>query len=403
MLLHAWTLWLGTTDTCLRLFSVIWTILGLPLIWLIGREIGGQRTALSTAYLTGRLGSRGYRMREIMLWITSSVGGLLTHYFFIFVWLAFAIWLLIYSRKFNRRAFAVAIFTTGLFILPWYLLLPQSLSAWRITQDWLKRGPWDYHPVAAFWSLVWSYFSTTGVWSSYSDRALLAGPIFVALAFVLFKSIPVRSFFKHKILILWFWLLAALSGLFIFDLLQGTYTTVLPRYAISGMPAAFLLLAMGLGQLHKLTSFIFLLLILTAWLPGIYQIYTNDSRLAEPFREAAAMLNARTSTSPLVLVHSIPSGVIAISRYLKQETPVISWVGQLGQRRAPDDISTLVAGFTQVAFVKAHEVGEPAPEEEWLKEHAETVASFKKGRIKVTVFEPRAEPVFFPGERNRGP
>jgi hypothetical protein len=25
-----------------------------------------------------------------MLWITSSVGGLLTHYFFIFVWLAFA-------------------------------------------------------------------------------------------------------------------------------------------------------------------------------------------------------------------------------------------------------------------------------------------------------------------------
>jgi hypothetical protein len=47
-----------------------------------------------------------------------------------------------------------------------------------------------------------------------------------------------------------------------------------------------------------------------------------------------------------------------------------AWVGQLGRRAVPADIEALVASRSRVALIRIHDVGEPAPEEAWLRAHA---------------------------------
>jgi hypothetical protein len=52
-------------------------------------------------------------------------------------------------------------------------------------------------------------------------------------------------------------------------------------------------------------------------------------------------------------------------------TPIASWVVQLGQRRIPNDMNTLLAGRRTVALVKIHHLRKSSPAEPWLREHME--------------------------------
>jgi hypothetical protein len=74
-----------------------------------------------------------------------------------------------------------------------------------------------------------------------------------------------------------------------------------------------------------------------------------------------------------VIVHSIPTGVLGVARYLEGARPMSSWVGQLGTRRVPRDIERLVAGRAGVFWVEVESLREPAPEEAWLKRNARLV------------------------------
>jgi hypothetical protein len=47
-----------------------------------------------------------------------------------------------------------------------------------------------------------------------------------------------------------------------------------------------------------------------------------------------------------------------------------SWVGQLRSRRVPELLPALVSGRSRVLFVKLvkpYEIGQPIPEEDWLR------------------------------------
>ncbi len=131
LLLNYWTRAAGTSDMALHLFSMIWALLCFPLFWLLGYQMGGKKTAwtacilftfapralyysvegrmyslvwflgLSFACLTFKLGG-GFRAPHIFLWIASGAAGLLTHYFFVFVWFACSVWLWIYPGKLRR-------------------------------------------------------------------------------------------------------------------------------------------------------------------------------------------------------------------------------------------------------------------------------------------------------------
>jgi hypothetical protein len=72
-------------------------------------------------------------------------------------------------------------------------------------------------------------------------------------------------------------------------------------------------------------------------------------------------------------VHSIPSGVLGLARYMEASVPMASWVGQLGTRRVPESVVALTASRRATFLVVAHSVGEPDPERAYLEEHARLV------------------------------
>ena len=118
LLLGAWTRLAGTDDQALRLFSLLWATLTLPLLWRLGRDLGDRGVgwtavvlyawspvsvfysiegrmysmvwclATALAWLTLRLVRDGGRPSRAAAWIIVVVAGSYTHYFFAFVVLA---------------------------------------------------------------------------------------------------------------------------------------------------------------------------------------------------------------------------------------------------------------------------------------------------------------------------
>ena len=57
-------------------------------------------------------------------------------------------------------------------------------------------------------------------------------------------------------------------------------------------------------------------------------------------------------------------------------------------RHVPESILALAAGRARILFVKVHEVGEPAPEESWLREHANVVKELQMMGATLVEFRP---------------
>ena len=63
-----------------------------------------------------------------------------------------------------------------------------------------------------------------------------------------------------------------------------------------------------------------------------------------------------------------------------------SWVGQLGNRRVPDDIARLLDRHGRVVLVRIHDINEPAPEEAWLRANATLLGQVDRAGVPITYF-----------------
>jgi hypothetical protein len=399
LILNIWTRTAGTSDAALRLFSTVWALACFPLLWALGRGIVGRKAAwiacvlftfapralyysaegrmyslvwflaLSLAWLTFKLARRGPRPHLFLLWSLSGAAGLLTHYFFSFVWLACVAWLWLHPGKVKRTHVLAGAVLTGLMVLPWYLQIPGSLGRWRVTAGWLDHPlSWGQALTAPFISAA-SFLLGSGVWGVFVWADLVAAGLYALLIVMVLRK-GAWHLFSPRRRLLWLWLLASCLGPLIFDLLRDTNASTIVRYALPGLPAAMLLAGLGMSRLPQRAQISFLVMILLTWAPGIRAIFAEPSRPWEPYPEVAARLAASADPSGLIIVHSIPSGVLGVARYLNIDTPLAPWVVQLRQRRVPKDMKALLAGRCRVALVKIHDMGEPSPAEAWFREHA---------------------------------
>jgi hypothetical protein len=100
-----------------------------------------------------------------------------------------------------------------------------------------------------------------------------------------------------------------------------------------------------------------------------------------------------------VLVHSIPSGVIGVARYLDRDIPLASWVVQLETRRARADLERLLSGRRRVAVATIHHLGATDSLEPWLEAHARPLGrdTFPASSAEVRYFAPANGATVFPG------
>ena len=83
-----------------------------------------------------------------------------------------------------------------------------------------------------------------------------------------------------------------------------------------------------------------------AWLCAVQVECLNEFRWDHAWKRVAAAIRSLAKDNTPVIVHSIPSGIMSVSRYLPENLLVLSWVGQLGQRKVPDDLLRCANGIS---------------------------------------------------------
>ena len=430
LLLHYWTRWVGTTDIALRLFSLFFALACFPVLWSLGRQLGGRRTAafsclffsLSPVALQysveGRMYSLLWFLVLAMVWfilnlrknglhkiygpllVLTGTAGLLTHYYFIFVYLAFALWVLFDPGHLNRTKWLLLFLCMVIFIAPWYRYVPESLSSWRVTKDWLRHPvPLGATLIAPFF-LWWRLLSPSVLWQGQiAIDVLVALAIVSAILLVNYRRLSLRRELRTGGIQLpratllggrlwpWIWLLTACLGPSVQDMIFHTRAAWVSRYALSGLPVAQLLIGYWIARLKPVSRKLCLVLLIAGYIMGTWAMWYAPQRAQHHFRELAAQISSRAQPEDLIIVHSIPSGVICLSRYLTKSIPVISWVGQLNQRKVPQDIQQFVHGRRRIVLLKIHYLKEPAPEEEWLRENMKLVEEHRGPKYELFIFE----------------
>jgi hypothetical protein len=404
LLLSGWTRALGTADAALRLFSLLWAVLAAPFLWLIAGKLAGRPAAttalvlyawspasvfyslegrmyslvwllaVALAWQTHRVTRTGPRPLALAVWLLLAAAGLYTHYFFLFVWLAFSAWLLRWPGRLPRSLAAVLVAASAAAAAPWYAKVPLALGRWRVTGDWLDQ-PLRWPEIATRpFELAWSLLAGGSLWggSDVVDGALAVAYLLLVIWIV--RRRRVRELFTADRLLVWGWLAAAVLGPFVFDLIRHSGASRVPRYVLSALPAAMILVAIGFEALHPRARAAFTGLVLVTWTAGLWPIVMRTDRPGAVYRAIAAELERWAGPTDLVLVHSVPSGVIGVSRYLMSDVPVAAWIEPLGLRSIPGDLERLLAGHARVALVQVHHLGRASPAESWLREHARLAA-----------------------------
>jgi uncharacterized membrane protein len=426
LLLYGWTLICGTSDFVLRLFSVAWLLASFPFLASVARRTAGN-VAVIPACLLFALSPLGFyfaveaRMYSLMLfcvlvtawvslvlhekggsialyvtWIIASAAGFLTHYFFLFPWLAIVAFLVVRPGAFKRQHLAVCILLTALAILPWYSLVVGSMNRWRVTQGWLKLRPEGFRRFHATSTQFVQFFSGSGSglwndarWSSWAAIALFA---------LVTAAVALRlrfQMFNDRRLFLWFWFVAACSAPSVIDVLQGTFVANHARYVFAGMAAAYLLVAVMLAHLGFQARVFVLFLVALLWASPLVNIYRKQWRGRQPFRQVARAVIKTGNTSDLILIHSIPAGVLGLARYLDGPVQLASWIQQLGTRRVPESLHSLVTGRQRILFVRVeHALRESKPEEDWLRANARMVEEKHFESVTVMEFRPKSAETF---------
>ncbi len=410
LLLGWWLRIAGTSDAALRFFSAACGLLALPLLWSVGRALGGVRLAsiacllfavappalyysgegrmyaltwvcgLALARLTLALAEHGPRPLLAVGWVVAAAAGLLTHYFLAFVWVAMVVWLALHARRVRWPVLALLVAGAGLVVLPWYARVPESLAAWRVTGGWLDKrlGPAEH--AYGVLRLAGSLVNGRGVWGGSFVLMLGQFALFGLLGAAVARA-GVRSFLRPAYQLPCLWMAGSVVGPVLFDVLRHTATSEVERYALPGLPGAILVLACALHHVPVRVGGVILAATLIAWLPGIRDVPRAAPRWWQPFPVFAGELAGLTGPRDLVIVNSIPSGVLGIARYVDPATPMASWVVQLGRRRMPEDAAALTQDRCRVAYVRVHDVGFRAPVESWLRERADVEREYRDPRM----------------------
>jgi uncharacterized membrane protein len=402
LLLSGWTRLAGTGDQALRFFSLLWAAITLPLLWRLGRDLGDRAVGwtavvlyawspvslfysiegrmysmvwcLATAlgWLTLRLVRDAVTPARVTAWVVVAVAGLYTHYFFAFVGLACGLWMLLWPGRLSRRVALALAVITAIAVAPWYVQVPASLARWRITGTWLSEPlHWPELATRPF-ELAWSLLAGGSQWggSPIVDAGLAA--LYALLALWLLRGGQLTTLFSPDRRLVWLWVTAAVVGPWALDLVRHTGASRIPRYVLGGLPAAMLLVAFAVQPLPRRARVAFVGLVLLGWTAGLAPIVRQPSRPGAVYGALASELEHRVRPDGVVLVHSVPSGIIALSRALTRELPFLVWIEPLGLR-GTDDLPALLQGRRQVALVQVHNIGLASPAERWLLEHGRLI------------------------------
>lgn len=416
VLLNLWTRIWGTGDLALRSLSILFSLACLPIMASLARRLGGENAILpacllfafspltiyystegrmyslllllviATATISVILTQEGGNRGRYGLWIAISAAGFLTHYFFFFPWAAFAIFLLLRPDRLARGKLIVCVLLLAFAILPWYVLAFLYRHHWQVSQGWLSSRPLGFSQLSATRAQLLQAFYPTGfhLWQSATWFARASLLLFVSLA--LWAALRLRqAAFRDVRLSVWLWFAFSCAAPTVVSNVGHNYVSNYARYALTALPAAYLLAAIALANLSRSIRFGFLALIVACWSASIVKIYQLNARNEEQLNKIAEMIADHRTARDVVIVDSIPSGILGIARYAGEDTLIAAWVPQLETKRIPGSITKISAGSKRALLVQFW-AGQPAPELDWLRANATLVRREEIGAAEIADF-----------------
>lgn len=354
----------------------------------------GWLALAAAAHGAERAAAKGWRGAWPWAFALAGAGAAWTHYFYLPAFLGLALgWALLGG---GRRALAWAALAP-LSLLPWLLSGAAQAERWRVSAGWLDGRPGPLALLLSPLRLAWQLWRGQGLWSSPSAPLWTAGAALSALALLLITAGLLRAW-RAAYAPLALWAAAGLCTPALFDLWQGTHSSAVPRYALAALPALALLASAGFAAWPGRLRAALLLCLFSGWGLEARTPWSQAGRLDNPLRAAAQALRALPQGSG-VIVQSIPSGALGLSRYLPPTTPVLALNGRLSP--APGAvIDAFAAGRPLLALCITHELDHGTPALTHLSAHARLLAEDRVDSIRWLYFAPASGNRSFPSQRS---
>lgn len=347
MLLRFWLRCFGASVLSARLLSLLFASVTIVIIHQLGcafnRNVGIAATLLTAVspfhvnipsdirmysllsaeaamslLLTLRIMKEPRQNRCWAAWSSVNLAGLYTHYLFASFFGAVVLILLLEGFRTGKvpiRTGVIFSLIPFLLFLPWTGAIKTQFTERRITEAWL------YAPMPLL-DLAAMCVSNTGGLLTGMRRHLPSSCAVIALYFLgLHRVWRLKERVWPRILGLCFFL--PLFFVFTVDAVRSTHQTAFLRYLILASPALFLAIAIALDRLPRvlfLGSVACISMLLTA---RGFKMMQRGAEQWEPFNRAARYVAGRiVEQDGLVVIRSIPSGVISFCYYLDRPLPV---------------------------------------------------------------------------------
>lgn len=348
VLLHFWLQIFGASIAAARSLSFLFFLLTLPFLYLLGKEAGDKRAAIIMttlfslspfivwyssearmytlfAFITtlnhifflryvnslGKHGKFGY--------IVTTIAGLYTHYFFIFLLFTQVVFLLIrlLMRKSSesRKLFLthiVLLFVSGIFFLPWaYYFI--SLGAAANTQP-LIPPPTSYNLIQSIVNFLFGFQSN-------SIQAILISlwPIFILSLFIIFTKNE-----KQDVASINYFAFATFFPIIVIFLGSFVKPIFLTRYLILVTPTLFFLIAWIISRHRSQTAKVILGTFLSVmFICLVYQNISTTTPVKEDYQGVATFLEQKASPSDIIAV-SAPFTVYPIEYTYQGNSKIVT-------------------------------------------------------------------------------
>lgn len=340
LLLHVW-MQFSTSDAWLRGLSVLFSLGGVILIYLLSRRLAGEITGLVSALIFTLSPHLIYNAQEVRMYMVSIfwglAGGLLLTYAlekptkgWLCSWIICRLLALltyplnlflllpdivVIGWKFRNQRPILLKFATWLLLLA-LLWLPFAYSLYNATpifmSEWIDIVDKPTLKDAAFFVRIF----TIRWWQLETPTTVLAklGKLYVWMyTLMLFGLLTITLWSKKRPARLWWaaaWWILPLGA--IFFLSQGSKSLWVDRYILFTSPYMMIVLAAGFAQLwqnqrQRLVALIVALVYLVAAIGGLRYYYTVEERTN--WRDAVALITAKEQPGDRVSVYAGWDGV----------------------------------------------------------------------------------------------
>ena len=314
-------LYLGDSDFLVRLPSVVFSVLCIPLVYILGKDFFDYRVGLLSAFLIAispffywyAQEARMYTLlslfslcsliffynaiqkNDVKLWIgfiASTSFGIYTHYFAFLIILTEFLFLAVFIKRYQIIFGRFLVSLTTIFVL----FLPQMIKLFLGMGSKLESGAsWGMTPSLFFVPDIF-YSLSAGYYVQYSWG-------FVILLFIIFLYGLHTSFLEYteEIGLSVIWVFAPV--LIAFPLAFKIDFDV--RYIIFVLPIYLVIISKGLLNIKKKRFGIFLILMLIILASNAYLLYENYNTSKEDWRSVASYIKNNSLPGDYVLI--IPS------------------------------------------------------------------------------------------------